>query len=77
MEVPAQRTRGQSADGLLATLTPREHEVLSLLMAGRSNGEVARCLGISEKTASVHVSNILRKTGTSSRVEAAELARRV
>jgi DNA-binding CsgD family transcriptional regulator len=77
VEVPAQRTRGQSADGLLDTLTPREHEVLSLLMAGRSNGEVARCLGISEKTASVHVSNILRKTGTSSRVEAAELARRV
>ncbi len=77
VEVPAQRTRHQSGDGLLAGLTPREHEVLSLLMAGRSNGEVARCLGISEKTASVHVSNILRKTGTSSRVEAAELARRV
>jgi DNA-binding CsgD family transcriptional regulator len=74
--LPAQRTRGQSGDGLLATLTPREHEVMSLLMAGRSNGEVARRLGISEKTASVHVSNILRKTGTSSRVEAAELARR-
>jgi DNA-binding CsgD family transcriptional regulator/tetratricopeptide (TPR) repeat protein len=76
VEVPAQRTRGQSADGVLGTLTPREHEVLSLLIAGRSNGEVARRLGISEKTASVHVSNILRKTGTSSRVEAAELARR-
>jgi DNA-binding CsgD family transcriptional regulator/tetratricopeptide (TPR) repeat protein len=74
--VPAQRTSGQSGDGLLATLTQREHEVLSLLVAGRSNGEVARRLGISEKTASVHVSNILRKTGTSSRVEAAELARR-
>jgi DNA-binding NarL/FixJ family response regulator len=37
---------------------------------------VARSLCISEKTVSVHVSNILRKTGTSSRVEAAELARR-
>ena len=74
--VPAQRTPRQSGDRLLATLTPREHEVLSLLVAGRSNGEVARRLGISEKTASVHVSNILRKTGTSSRVEAAELARR-
>ena len=74
--VPAQRTPSQSGDRLLATLTPREHEVLSLLVAGRSNGEVARRLGISEKTASVHVSNILRKTGTSSRVEAAELARR-
>lgn len=74
--VPAQRTPRESGDRLLATLTPREHEVLSLLVAGRSNGEVARRLGISEKTASVHVSNILRKTGTSSRVEAAELARR-
>jgi DNA-binding CsgD family transcriptional regulator len=76
VEVPPQRTRSQSGDGLLARLTPREQEVLSLLVAGRSNGEVAKVLVISEKTVSVHVSNILRKTGTSSRVEAAELARR-
>ena len=60
-----------------ALLTEREQEVLRHLMAGRSNGEIAGALFISTKTVSVHVSNILRKTGTSSRIEAAEWARRV
>ena len=75
VHVPEQRTR-EVSDGLLAGLTPREHEVMAHLIAGRSNTEIAESLVISEKTVSVHVSNILRKTGTSSRVEAAELARR-
>jgi DNA-binding NarL/FixJ family response regulator len=73
VEVAEQRAGG---DGLLGTLTGRERQVLDHLVAGRSNAEVARLLVISEKTVSVHVSNILRKTRTSSRVEAAELARR-
>jgi DNA-binding CsgD family transcriptional regulator/tetratricopeptide (TPR) repeat protein len=57
-------------------LTQREKEVLAHLVAGRTNGEIAGSLFISEKTVSVHVSNLLRKTGTSSRVEAAAWARR-
>jgi DNA-binding CsgD family transcriptional regulator len=61
----------------LTGLTTREREVLALLVAGRSNGEIAKDLFISHRTASVHVSNILRKTGTSSRVEAAALADRL
>ncbi|MFZ0140098.1 MAG: helix-turn-helix transcriptional regulator, partial [Aeromicrobium sp.] len=44
-------------------LTPREREVLTLVSAGRSNGEIATQLFISTKTASVHVSNILAKLG--------------
>ena len=44
-------------------LTPREREVLALVSAGRSNGEIAAQLFISTKTASVHVSNILAKLG--------------
>jgi DNA-binding CsgD family transcriptional regulator len=60
----------------LASLTARELEVLELLAAGRSNGEVGSALFISTKTASVHVSNILAKLGVSSRGEAAALARR-
>jgi DNA-binding CsgD family transcriptional regulator len=52
-------------------LTPREREVLALLTDGLSNAQIARVLFISEKTASVHVSNILRKLGVSSRVQAA------
>ncbi|WUJ75896.1 helix-turn-helix transcriptional regulator [Kribbella soli] len=65
-----------AGDARLAGLTEREREVLSFLVAGRSNGEIAKELFISDKTVSVHVSNILRKTGTTSRVAAAALAER-
>jgi DNA-binding CsgD family transcriptional regulator/tetratricopeptide (TPR) repeat protein len=60
-----------------AALTPREREVAALLAGGLSNGEVARRLYISTKTASVHVSNILSKLGMSSRTEVAAWAVRV
>ena len=58
----------------LAGLTPREIEVLQLVAAGNSNGEIGSALFISTKTASVHVSNILAKLGVSGRGEAAALA---
>jgi ATP/maltotriose-dependent transcriptional regulator MalT len=61
----------------VAGLTPRELEVLQLVAAGRSNGEIATALFISTKTASVHVSNILAKLGVSGRGEAAAVAHRV
>ena len=61
----------------LSTLTAREREVLGFLVAGRSNGEIAKDLVISDKTVSAHVSNILRKTGTTSRMQAAALAERL
>jgi DNA-binding CsgD family transcriptional regulator len=54
-----------------ADLTAREVEVLSCLAAGMSNKQVARSLGISVRTVTVHVSNLLRKTGSASRTEAA------
>jgi DNA-binding CsgD family transcriptional regulator len=58
-------------------LTEREREVLALVAAGRSNGQIATALFISPKTASVHVSNILAKLGVSGRVEAAAVAHRL
>jgi ATP/maltotriose-dependent transcriptional regulator MalT len=61
----------------VAGLTPREIEVLQLVSAGRSNGEIGSALFISTKTASVHVSNILAKLGVSSRGEAAAVAHRI
>jgi DNA-binding NarL/FixJ family response regulator len=45
-------------------------------VAGHTYGEIARDLVVSEKTVSVHVSNMLRKTGAANRVELAQLARR-
>lgn len=69
---------GQPAEGsLFDFLTPREHEVLSHLVAGRTYSEIAAALFISEKTVSSHVSNLLRKTNTSSRRELAALAHRL
>jgi DNA-binding CsgD family transcriptional regulator len=57
-------------------LTTREAEVLRLVAAGRTNREIADALYISAKTASVHVSNILRKVGATTRGEAAAIAHR-
>lgn len=57
-------------------LTPREVEVLELVAAGRTNRQIGNELYVSEKTASVHVSNILRKLGVTSRVDAAAIAQR-
>jgi DNA-binding CsgD family transcriptional regulator len=52
-------------------LTAREVEVLACLAAGMSNKQVATALGISIRTVTVHVSNLLRKTSSASRTEAA------
>ncbi|HEX5203059.1 LuxR C-terminal-related transcriptional regulator [Paractinoplanes rhizophilus] len=52
-------------------LTAREREVLGLLAEGMANKQIASALGISVRTVTVHVSNLLRKTGASSRTEAA------
>jgi DNA-binding NarL/FixJ family response regulator len=53
------------------TLTERELEVLSLVGHGRSNKEIATDLGITERTARTHVSNILGKLDLQSRTQAA------
>jgi DNA-binding CsgD family transcriptional regulator/tetratricopeptide (TPR) repeat protein len=58
-------------------LTERELEVLAYVTAGRSNREIGEALFISGKTASVHISNILRKLGVTSRVQAATAAQRL
>jgi DNA-binding CsgD family transcriptional regulator len=55
-------------------VTPRELDVLRLVAQGRTNRQIGEQLFISEKTASVHVTNLLRKLGVASRVEAAALA---
>jgi len=59
------------------SLTPREAEVLTLVARGYTNREIAAALVISVKTASVHVSHILRKLDAPDRREAAAIAHRL
>jgi DNA-binding NarL/FixJ family response regulator len=51
-------------------LTPRQHEVLALLMQGKSNRQIAEALGLSPNTVRVHLVTIFRVLGVSSRTEA-------
>ena len=76
LETPGE-TASPAPESVPFGLTDREREVLALVAAGRSNGQIAAALFISPKTASVHVSNILAKLGVSGRVEAAAVAHRL
>ncbi|MDX6700654.1 MAG: hypothetical protein QOF26_880 [Baekduia sp.] len=58
-------------------LTPREHQVLTLVARGCTNREIGAELYMAEKTASVHVSRILAKLDVRSRTEAAAVAHRL
>ena len=50
-------------------LTGREHQVLDLLLMAHSNREIARQLGIEERTVKAHVGRLMRKTGADNRIE--------
>src|SRR3546814_2313563 len=55
--------------GRLATLTPREREVLHEVARGRVNKQIAFDLGISEVTVKLHRGNVMRKMGAASIVQ--------
>ena len=58
-------------------MTPRELDVLRLLVSGRSNGDIAGALGIGEETIKTHVSRVLAKLQVENRAQAiAEALRR-
>jgi DNA-binding NarL/FixJ family response regulator len=58
-----------SADSVLGLMTPRELEVLNLLMDGRTNRDIASVMKIDEVTVKAHLGRMLRKTRSSNRVE--------
>jgi len=67
----------RSGPGGRFKLTRREQDVLERLVSGQTNREIATDLFISEKTASVHVSNVKSKFGASGRAEIAAIAVRL
>ena len=63
--------RAGAADNGAAQLTPRELDVVTLVGEGKANKEIARELGIGERTARTHVSSALRKLQLTSRTQLA------
>jgi len=55
-------------------LTPRQHQVMRLVLQGKTNKSIARTLGVSVGTVAAHLSSIYRILGVSNRVEAVMLA---
>ena len=74
VEGPTQSKPAPASTAQRLGLTRREQEVLPLVASGRTNRQIARALFISEKTVSVHVSNIMMKLGATNRGEAAAAA---
>jgi len=74
-QTPAQPERLDSdAEAGMASLSPRERDILRGIARGASNKEIGRELGIAETTVKIHVQHVLRKLDVSSRVHAAVIA---
>ncbi|TWD80173.1 LuxR family two component transcriptional regulator [Kribbella amoyensis] len=67
-------TRQSQAQFLASYVTPREHEVLTYLVAGMTTEGISRRMGISKTTVRAHVQSILSKFGVHSRLEAVSYA---
>lgn len=60
---------GSSLNNLAPQLTIRERQVLDLILLARSNREIARELGIEERTVKAHVGRLMRKAGAENRID--------
>jgi FixJ family two-component response regulator len=61
-----ERQRREATDERLARLSPREHEVMTQVIAGSLNKQIAQSLGITLKTVKVHRAHVMQKLGVSS-----------
>ncbi|MCK7473274.1 MAG: LuxR C-terminal-related transcriptional regulator [Rhodopseudomonas palustris] len=73
----AEREASVALHQRLASLTPRELEVLDHVIAGRLNKQIAADLGTGEQNIKVHRGRLMRKMGTWSVVELARMAERL
>jgi DNA-binding NarL/FixJ family response regulator len=69
-------SRSQRGAAATVELTPRERDVLALVIAGDANKQIARKLGISEKTVKGHLTNLFQRIGVVDRTQAALWAER-
>jgi DNA-binding NarL/FixJ family response regulator len=67
-------SQGEEIAGQGLTLTSREREILQLVAAGATNGDVARKLWVTEQTVKFHLRNIYRKLDVANRTEASHFA---
>jgi len=70
------RIESESLEGFPEELTPREHEVLEMMVEGLSNKEIAVQLSVSIHTVKFHISSILGKLGAATRTEATTIGLR-
>ncbi len=71
----SQNPKKQNSDDLIDPLSDRELEILTLIAQGFSNPDIAKRLFLAEGTVKNYVTNILQKTGTKDRTEAAVRAK--
>ncbi len=65
-ELRRQRADVEEIGSRIASLTPRERQLLELVVAGRANKEIAQDLGISQRTVEIHRAHVMRKMGADS-----------
>jgi DNA-binding NarL/FixJ family response regulator len=70
-------TRDDEKARLLATLTPREREILRALVRGGSNKVIARAINLNENAVKFHLKNVFRKLGVASRGMAIAMAEKL
>ena len=68
------RTRQMEIAGRMDRLTPRERQVMGLVVDGKANKQTAAVLGISQKTVEIHRANVMKKTGAESLAELVRMA---
>lgn len=76
MDLTQDALKSRVSSGPLEGLTEREHEILTLVAAGKSNKEVGQQLFLTEKTVKHYMTNILQKLHVRNRVEAALLVQK-
>lgn len=74
LDPPSAAAAAAAAAARIATLSPREREVLELLMAGKPNKAVARDLGLSPRTVEIHRARLMARLEVGSLAEAVRLA---